>query len=208
MVPNDKDPYVERIESDPHPTSHHPLWVTSFIPQYLRTRSPQETKVTFPMNRMLPHQEVGALACSWEFICENLESEAVPKSPLPERRKKVLVAQSCPTLCDPMNCSPPGFSVHGILQARITLERVAIPFSKGSSQPMNSGLLHCRHILYHLNHQGRGEKSQIFMPSCGKCMKQVGTQKNGIKKCQRFPGKARSHRTPLKSQWLKGSQWP
>ena len=36
--------------------------------------------------------------------------------------------QSCPTLCDPMDCSLPGFSVHGILQAR-TLERVAISFS-------------------------------------------------------------------------------
>ena len=44
------------------------------------------------------------------------------------------VAQSCPTLCDPMDCSPPGSSVHGILQARI-LKWVAIPFSKGSSQP-------------------------------------------------------------------------
>ena len=32
---------------------------------------------------------------------------------------KVLVAQSCPTLCNPMNCSPPGSFVHGILQARI-----------------------------------------------------------------------------------------
>ena len=37
------------------------------------------------------------------------------------------VAQSCPTLCDPMNCSPPGSSVHGILQAR-TMECVAISF--------------------------------------------------------------------------------
>ena len=43
------------------------------------------------------------------------------------------VAQSCPTLCDPMDCSPPGFSVHGILQAKI-LEWVAIFFSRGSSQ--------------------------------------------------------------------------
>ena len=40
-----------------------------------------------------------------------------------------LLAQSCPTLCNPMNYSPPGSSVHGILQARI-LEWVAIPFSK------------------------------------------------------------------------------
>ena len=38
------------------------------------------------------------------------------------------VAQSCPTLCDPMDCSPPGSSVHGILQAR-ALEWVAIAFS-------------------------------------------------------------------------------
>ena len=46
---------------------------------------------------------------------------------------KVLVAQSCPALCDPMDCSSPGSSVHGILQARI-LEWVTIPFSRGSSQ--------------------------------------------------------------------------
>ena len=40
--------------------------------------------------------------------------------------------QSCLTLCDPMDCSPQGSSLHGILQARI-LEWVAIPFSKGNS---------------------------------------------------------------------------
>ena len=44
----------------------------------------------------------------------------------------VLVAQSCLTLCDPMDCSPPGSSVHGIFQARI-LEWVPISFSRGSS---------------------------------------------------------------------------
>ena len=48
----------------------------------------------------------------------------------------VLVTQLCPTLCDPMDCSPPDSSVHGILQARI-LEQVAIPFSRGSFQPKN-----------------------------------------------------------------------
>ena len=42
------------------------------------------------------------------------------------------VAQSCPTLCDPVDCNLPGSSVHGILQARI-LEWVAISFSRGSS---------------------------------------------------------------------------
>ena len=44
----------------------------------------------------------------------------------------VLVDQSCLTLCDPMDCSPPSFSVRGILQARI-LEWVAIPISRASS---------------------------------------------------------------------------
>ena len=57
------------------------------------------------------------------------------KTKVPEGFVKVSeVAQSCPTLCYPMDCSPPGSSVHGILQARI-LEWVAISFSRGSSQP-------------------------------------------------------------------------
>ena len=47
---------------------------------------------------------------------------------------KVLVTQSCPTLCNPMNCSSPSSSVQGILQARI-LEWVAILFSRGSFWP-------------------------------------------------------------------------
>ena len=48
--------------------------------------------------------------------------------------KLCLVAQSCPAVCNPMNYSLPGLSVHGILQARI-LEWVAMPSSRGSSQP-------------------------------------------------------------------------
>ena len=48
----------------------------------------------------------------------------------------MLVAQSCLILCNPMDCSPPGSSVHGILQARI-LEWVAMPFSRQSCQPRN-----------------------------------------------------------------------
>ena len=51
-----------------------------------------------------------------------------------EWKVEVLVAQLRLTLCDPMDCSPPGSSVHGILQARI-LEWVAICFSRGSSNP-------------------------------------------------------------------------
>ena len=70
----------------------------------------------------------------------------------------VLVTKLCPILCDAMDCSPPGSSVHVILQARI-LEWVAIPFSKGSSltQGLKPGLPHCRNIPYHLSHQGSSE---------------------------------------------------
>ena len=46
----------------------------------------------------------------------------------------VLVAQLCPALCDPMDCSWPGSSVHGILQVKI-LEWVAMPFFQGIFQP-------------------------------------------------------------------------
>ena len=46
----------------------------------------------------------------------------------------MLVTHLCPTLCDPMDCGPPGSSVHGVLQARI-LEWVAISLFRGSSQP-------------------------------------------------------------------------
>ena len=56
-----------------------------------------------------------------DYVYSNVESETE-------------VTQSYPTLCDPMDCSPPGSSIHWILQARI-LEWVAISFSRGSSQP-------------------------------------------------------------------------
>ena len=56
-------------------------------------------------------------------------------SPFKKRhaKVKVLVTQSCLTLCDPKDCGPPGSSVHGILQARI-LQWVAVPTPRGSSQ--------------------------------------------------------------------------
>ena len=62
-------------------------------------------------------------------------------------------AESCPALCDPMNCSPPGSSVLGIFQARI-LEWVAISFSRGSPPHRDQNFISCtglfpRWILYH-----------------------------------------------------------
>ena len=68
------------------------------------------------------------------------------------------VAQSCPTFCDPMDCSLPGSSVHGIFQARI-LEWVAISYFRGSSWPRNWTHVSCvscigRQTLYHYRHLG------------------------------------------------------
>ena len=56
--------------------------------------------------------------------------------------RKESVSQSCPTLCDPMDCSPPGSSAHGISQARI-LEWVAIPFSRGCTRPRDRTWVSC-----------------------------------------------------------------
>ena len=71
-----------------------------------------------------------------------------------KKKDNVSRAQSLsPTICGPMDCSPPGSPVHGILQARI-LEWIAISFSRGSSQPRGRICISCvscigRQILYH-----------------------------------------------------------
>ena len=75
--------------------------------------------------------------------------------------------QLCPTLFDPMDCSPSDSSGHGILQARI-LEWVAIPFSGESSWPRdrtqgsNPGLLHRRQILCCLSYQGPVSRQRLW----------------------------------------------
>ena len=72
------------------------------------------------------------------------------------------VAQSCPTLCDLMDSSLPGSSIHGIFQARI-LEWVAISFSRGSSWPRDRTWVSCTSgRLYHMSHLGR-PKCQCFI---------------------------------------------
>ena len=58
------------------------------------------------------------------------------------KKVKSEIAQSCPTLCKPMDSSPPGSSVHGIFQARI-LEWVAISFSRRSFQPRDWTRVSC-----------------------------------------------------------------
>ena len=77
-----------------------------------------------------------------------LQADSLPSKPpgktlrsiKEERKKESEVAQSCPALCDPMDCSLPGSSVHGIFQA-IVLEWIAISFSRGSSQSRDQTLV-------------------------------------------------------------------
>ena len=73
------------------------------------------------------------------------------------------VAQSCPALCDPVDCSLPGFSIHRILQAR-RLEWITISFSRGifPTQGSNLGLPLWRQTLYLLSHQGAIQIQLIY----------------------------------------------
>ena len=78
-----------------------------------------------------------------------------------------LCAQSCPTLCNPMDCSPPGSSIYGIFQVRL-LEWVAISFSRGifltqGSNPCLLCLLHCRWILYSLSNSISAKKTDLII---------------------------------------------
>ena len=88
----------------------------------------------------------------------------------PNKKSRMLVSQSCLTLCELMDCNPPDSSVHGILQARI------LQASMGShsllqgiflTQGWNPGLLHCRWILYQLSYQGSPNK--YINRRMGKC---------------------------------------
>ena len=91
-----------------------------------------------------PVKDVNHLVCSREEIHLNT---------LFRESACVFVAQSCPALCDPMNCSPPGSSVQEILQARI-LEYIAIAIPSFLTQRLNLGIQHWRQIHYWLSHPG------------------------------------------------------
>ena len=104
----------------------------------------------------------------------------------------MLVTQSCRTLCNPMCCSPPGFSVHGILQARI-LEKGTISSSRRSSRPRDQTHVSCiAGGLYHLSHQnqqgtklaaegmGQGWQGETVLPELD-----PGTEQAGWRETQR-----------------------
>ena len=96
-----------------------------------------------------------------------------------EREREV--AQSCPTLCDPMDCSLPGSYVHGIFQAMV-LEWIAISYSKGSSQPRDRTPVSCIidrcFIIWatrEVSEWGADVHSAELLNSYPKCQKQCHT---------------------------------
>ena len=102
---------------------------------------------------------------SWLFP-SNSSKESTSGSSLPVHEH--LITQSCPSLCDSMNCSPPGSSVHGIFQTRI-LEWVSISFSRGSCWPRDQTHVPHTHSFLPLSHPGgrspvRGSKKDSPPP--------------------------------------------
>ena len=94
-----------------------------------------------------PHRwQPTRLPCPWDSLGKNTGVGCHFLLQCMEVKSQSEVAQSCPTLSDPMDCSLPGSSVHGIFQARV-LEWVAISFSRGYSRPMTWTLPHCRQTL-------------------------------------------------------------
>ena len=85
----------------------------------MRSHRQQPTRLPCPWESLGKNTGVG---CHFLLQCVKVKSERE-------------VAQSCPTLSDPMDCSPPGFSVHGVFQARV-LEWGAIAFSINSSRSL------------------------------------------------------------------------
>ena len=107
------------------------------------------------LKSLLQHHnsKVSILWCSAIFMAQLLHLHITTGRTIVltiQMKMKVLVTQSCPTLCDLMGSSPPHSSVSGILQARI-LEWVTSPFSRRPSQPRN--WTNYRQMLYHLSYQ-------------------------------------------------------
>ena len=70
--------------------------------------------------------------------------------------------QSCPTLCDPVDCSLPGSSIHGDSPGKNTgMSCYALLQGIFTMQGSNQGLPHCRQILYRLNHQGSAHLNNL-----------------------------------------------
>ena len=100
--------------------------VASVVSDSVRPHRWQPIRLPHPWDS--PGKNTG-VGCHFLLQCMKVKSESE-------------VAQSCPTLLNPMDCSLPGSSIHGIFQARV-LESVAISFSRGSSQPRDQTGVSC-----------------------------------------------------------------
>ena len=115
--------------------------------------------VAYPFSRgsSWPRNWTGVFCIAGGFFTSWATREAA-NNPIP--LVKVKVTQSSEQLCHPMDCSLPGASCHGVLQARIGVGSHFLLQRIFSTQGLNQGLPPCRKILYHLSHQA----SQLAAP--------------------------------------------
>ena len=91
------------------------------------------------LSHVQPHRQQPTRPPVHEILqARTLEWDAIPGSKRNYRRRQSEVTQSCPIPCNPMDCSPPGSSIHGIFQARVP-EWVAVSFSTLSSSGLKIG---------------------------------------------------------------------
>ena len=110
----------------------------SSIQEILQARTLHCVAISFSRGSSQPRNQTH-VSCIGRQILYPLSHQGSPKH---NHESESEVAQSCLTLCNPVDCSPPGFSTHGINQAR-TLEWVAISFSRGSSRPRDLTQVSC-----------------------------------------------------------------
>ena len=134
----------------------------------VRPRRPQPTRLPRPWDS--PGKNTG-VGCHFLLQCRKVKSESE-------------IAQSCPTLRDPMDCSLPGSSIHGIFQARV-LECVAIAFSKrpssssvlSANRVVSSAYLRLLMFLLHILIPVCNFPSLVFLMMCSAC--RLNKQSNG-----------------------------
>ena len=117
----------------------------------------------------------------WEEVKTVSSSILVRGRPRSQRSQSV--SRSVVSLCDPMDCSSPGSSVHGILQARI-LDRVAILFSRGSSWPKDRTQVSCFAGWLPSEPPGKESNSSPFVSEAGTHSYPSVSQRDFSRNCQ------------------------
>ena len=140
---------------------HFPQHQRTLVKHHARA---MQSRASVPFSRMdMSTAKAGYIFfLNLKFLLKNLLRTSFPRTPCHSSSRWSKVTQSCPILYNPIDCSLPGSSIHGIFQARI-LEWVAISFSKGSSWPRDRTWVSCLAggILYRQRHQ-RSPKFEIW----------------------------------------------